>query len=223
MSLSTPSSRSAYQGKDHIPTPRHARSTLRPYAQWLTSHFRAPPAHIDQVVSDFDGVTFHVSTPETKSKILISISVRCFRELVQYGAQGVLEREYGPFIVSPEPGYDFSVLLDLDNVPAEPEAREDLAMRIALLRRNAMAAPFEKAFEEYVKLEEESNKYSLETIPQQIKDGGEVMTVHYREEEAIFIKPGYDSVTVIFSTIFRDETDRIFGKVFLQVSFFSHV
>ena len=136
---------------------------------------------------------------------------------MQYGAQGVLEREYGPFIVSPEPGYDFSILLDLDNIPAEPEAREDLVMRISLLRRNAMAAPFEKAFEEYVKLEEESNKYSLETIPQQIKDGGEVMTVHYREEEAIFVKPGYDSVTVIFSTIFRDETDRIFGKVFLQV------
>jgi actin related protein 2/3 complex subunit 2 len=43
------------------------------------------------------------------------------------------------------------------------------------------------------------------------------MTIHYREDEAIYIKASYESVTVIFSTVFRDETDRIFGKVFLQV------
>ena len=74
---------------------------------------------IDQVVSDFDGVTFHLSTPESKSRILISISVRCFRELLQYGAQQYLEREYGPYITEPENGYDFSVQVDLDNLPAE--------------------------------------------------------------------------------------------------------
>ena len=68
-------------------------------------------------MSDFDGVTFHISTPETKTKILISIAIRCFKELVQYGAQAVLEREYGPFIVNPEQGYDFSIQVDLENLP----------------------------------------------------------------------------------------------------------
>ena len=81
---------------------------------------RAPPVSIDQVVSDFDNVAFHVSTPETKNKILISISLKCYGELLQYGAQEVLEREYGPYIVTPEAGYDFSVLVDLENLPAEP-------------------------------------------------------------------------------------------------------
>lgn len=80
---------------------------------------RAPPVSIDQVVSDFDNVAFHVSTPETKSKILISIAVKCYKELLQYGAQEVLEREYGTYTVSPEAGYDFSVLIDLDNLPAD--------------------------------------------------------------------------------------------------------
>lgn len=80
---------------------------------------RAPPVSIDQVVSDFDNVAFHVSTPETKSKILISIAVKCYKELLQYGAQEVLEREYGTYIVSPEAGYDFSVLIDLDNLPSD--------------------------------------------------------------------------------------------------------
>jgi Arp2/3 complex, 34 kD subunit p34-Arc len=78
-----------------------------------------PPSAIDQVVSDFDGVTFHISTDKTKTKILISISLRCFQELVKYGAQAVLEREYGPFIVEPESGYDFSVQVDLEQLPAD--------------------------------------------------------------------------------------------------------
>jgi actin related protein 2/3 complex subunit 2 len=78
-----------------------------------------PPSSISQVISDFDGVTFHISTPEVKTKILISISLRCFKELVQYGAQAVLEREYGQYIVQPEDGYDFSVLVDLENLPAD--------------------------------------------------------------------------------------------------------
>lgn len=143
--------------------------------------------------------------------------MKCFRDLVQYGAQGVLEREYGPYIVSPEPGYDFSIMIDLNDLPAEAEAREDLIRRISLLRRNAMASPFERAFDEFYELQEEASKYTSESAPQGIEEGGDVMAIHYREEEAIYIKASHDRVTVIFSTVFKDETDRIFGKVFLQV------
>ena len=85
----------------------------------MTYPFRVSPVSIDQVVSDFDGVTFHISTPEAKTKILISINVRCFKELVQYGAEDVLQREYGPYIVAPEAGYDFSVQIDLENLPPD--------------------------------------------------------------------------------------------------------
>lgn len=171
---------------------------------------------IDQVVSDFDGVTFHISTPESKTVILISINVKCFKELVHYGAEQVLQREYGPYIVAPESGYDFSVQVDLDNLPAEQDAKDDLIRRISLLKRNAMAAPFEQAFDEYQRLHEEASKYTSESAPQGVGEGGEVRAIHYREEEAIYIKASHDRVTVIFSTIFREETDRIFGKVFLQ-------
>ncbi|KAJ4992145.1 Arp2/3 complex [Stagonosporopsis vannaccii] len=174
------------------------------------------PANIDQVVSDFDGVTFHISTPESKTKILVSLQIKCFSELVQYGAQAVLEREYGPYIVSPESGYDFSVLVDLENLPEDKESRDDLIRRISLLKRNAMAAPFEQAFDEFAQLQEEASKYTSESAPQGVKEGGEVRAIHYREEEAIYIKASFDRVTVIFSTVFREETDRIFGKVFLQ-------
>lgn len=74
---------------------------------------------IDQTVSDFDGVLFHISTPEAKTKILVSIQIKCYRDLVKYGAEQVLNREYGEYVVPPEPGFDFSVLVDLENLPAE--------------------------------------------------------------------------------------------------------
>ncbi len=97
------------------------------------------------------------------------------------------------------------------------EAREDLIRRISLLKRNAMAAPFERAFTDFTARQEEASKYTRESAPEGVAEGGEVMAIHYRDEEAIYIKASHDRVTVIFSTIFREETDRIFGKVFLQV------
>lgn len=97
-------------------TRSHRTSLLTPVANFQRS---APPVHIDQTVSDFDGVIYHISTPETKIKIQLSIQIRCYKDLVKYGAEQVLQREYGQYVVPPEPGYDFSVLIDLENLPAE--------------------------------------------------------------------------------------------------------
>lgn len=79
-----------------------------------------------------------------------------------------------------------------------------------------MAAPFEHAYSEHYKLKEAASKYTSEEAPQGVQEGGEVMAIHYRDEEAIYVKASHDRVTVIFSTIFREETDRVFGKVFIQ-------
>lgn len=84
------------------------------------------------------------------------------------------------------------------------------------MKRNAMAAPFEHAYEEHYKLKAAAAQYTSEEAPQGVKEGGEVMAIHYREEEAIYVKASHDRVTVIFSTVFREETDRVFGKVFIQ-------
>jgi hypothetical protein len=112
---------------EHLDTIRAHRAVLwvsmltitELYLDLLTPPYRAPPVSIDQTVSDFDGVTFHISTPESKSKILISLQIKCFKDLLQYGAQQVLEREYGPYVVAPENGYDFSVQVDLENLPED--------------------------------------------------------------------------------------------------------
>ncbi len=85
------------------------------------------------------------------------------------------------------------------------EQRDTFIHSIALLKRNALAAPFELAFKKQKELESSSTGQ------------GDLMAIHYRDEEAIYIQAAHDRVTVIFSTVFREETDRIFGKVFLQV------
>lgn len=80
--------------------------------------------------------------------------------------------------------------------------------KVSLLKRNLLAAPFERAFQEQEQCEKE----------QKTEIKSELMAVHYRQEEAIYVKSNFDRITVIFSTTFKDETDKIFGKVFLQVS-----
>ncbi len=179
----------------------------------------ATPVLLDQLISDFDKVTVHVSTPDrdARNKILISLYIKCFNDLERYGAREVLSREYGDLEVNPpESGYDFSILLDVDTLSEDIEIRNALIDKISLIKRNALAGPFEEAFAKFDELNADAKQKGLELYaPEDSK--AEVMAIHYRDEESIFIKPSHDRVTVIFSTVFKDETDKVFGKVFLQV------
>lgn len=77
-----------------------------------------------------------------------------------------------------------------------------------------MAAPFEKAIDTHHALAEQAKASLDESAPAATQS--EVMVIRYRDEEAMYIQASHDRVTVIFSTVFREETDRIFGKVFLS-------
>ncbi|KAJ3272786.1 hypothetical protein HK104_004399 [Borealophlyctis nickersoniae] len=181
------------------------------------------PDKLTMTVADFDGVTYKVSTPDSKSLHIlhISMSLKCFPELQQFGADAVLRRIYGDeMVIAPEPGYDVTLRVDQERLPADKGRRfighglqhgidvgsnhhrvlaEAFIRQIALLKRNALAAPFEAAFAAQLEGRETA-----------------LMAIHYRDEETIYVKAQSDRVTVIFSTVFKEETDRIFGKVFLQ-------
>jgi actin related protein 2/3 complex subunit 2 len=76
---------------------------------------------LDVQFVDYDGVRFHLSTPEKKTQLLLSMSIRCWDELVQYGALDVLGREYGSLLLpQAEPEYNVSMAIDLEQVPTEP-------------------------------------------------------------------------------------------------------
>ena len=78
------------------------------------------PSSLDVQFVDFDGVRFRLSTPERKTILLLSMSIRCWDELVQYGASEIISREYGQYLAPQvEPQYNVSLQIDLDHVPPE--------------------------------------------------------------------------------------------------------
>nr|CAI5864463.1 unnamed protein product [Callosobruchus analis] len=100
---------------------------------------------IDITVADFDGVLYHISNINgDKTKIRTSISLKFYKQLQEHGADELLKREYGPYLVAPEPGYNVSVLLDLENIP---ENWQEYVKKLGLLKRNCFASVFEKYFD----------------------------------------------------------------------------
>lgn len=183
---------------------------------------------LDRIITDFDFTTYHISTlPDDKSKLLLSLNVKCWNDLVSYNVEEYLQLKYSIYknlTIFPsnqaETGYNYSVVLDTASSAASDD--EDTKLRLiddlSLLKRNAMAAAFHKAFDRYDELlakHSNSNTYS-EEIQQELANEP-VLVIKYRGvDETIYLKPSFDRVTVIFSTMFQDETDKVFGKVFLQ-------
>ncbi|BFZ59796.1 Arp complex subunit [Saitoella coloradoensis] len=167
-------------------------------------------ASLDQIITDFDGVLFHLSTPESKTKIIVSIRIKCWEELVGYGVDKVLEEVYGRWGVvreQVEEGWDWSLEVDVEK---EYENTPLLIHEISLLKRHALSAPFVHAFSISSSLPNPAD------TPDTPASKPQVLPLHYRDTEAIYLLPSHDRTTIIFSTHFREETDRVFGKVFLQ-------
>lgn len=126
-----------------------------------------------------------------------SISLKFYKQLQEHGADELLKREYGDLLISPEDGYNVSVLIDLENIPTN---WEEIAQKIGLLKRHCFASVFEKYFD-FQEQGEETQKRAV---------------INYRNDETMYVESKADRVTVVFSTIFRDEDDVVLGKVFMQ-------
>lgn len=95
-------------------------------------------------------------------------------------------------------GYSVSLLINLDDIPKN---YKELIQKIGLLKRNCFASVFEKYFK----------------FQQDGESGRKMAVIHYRDDESMYVNSQKDRVTVIFSTVFKDEDDIIIGKVFMQV------
>jgi len=151
------------------------------------------------VLADFDGVKMHISNlnPEVRNIVTVSIAWKCIGILMKNGAGEDLKAVYGSMLQSsPENGYDLSLQFDVDNVPGN---KEKFPETVSLLKRHLIAAPFKRAFASAEK-----------------NQAAPMLTVAYREDEAIYIKAEPDRVTVVFSIMFKDADDQVFAKIFLQ-------
>jgi hypothetical protein len=70
---------------------------------------------------DYDNVRFHLSTPSSKTQLLLSMGIQCWPDLVKYGAREHLQQEYGGYLLGEgetEPEYNVSLMIDLEKLPA---------------------------------------------------------------------------------------------------------
>lgn len=85
------------------------------------------PTRLDEHFADFDGVSYHVSTPVSKTSVVVSMYCACFHELLQYGALTVLQREYGNLLISkPENGFHVSLEIDLERISSEASEKGNI-------------------------------------------------------------------------------------------------
>ncbi|CCF57457.1 hypothetical protein KAFR_0C04660 [Kazachstania africana CBS 2517] len=174
------------------------------------------PLTLDRIVSDFDYTTFHISnSDEEKSTLLLSVKTKAWASVVNCGdLLSYLQSSFTKFngIEIPsnfENGYNYTLALDLKQLDQES------VVQASLLKTMIMSFPFNLSFEEFNKLSSQpapTTEYELNNI----NNNAPVFKIEYRDDENIFIKPSFDRITVIFETIFQDETDKILGKVFLQ-------
>lgn len=156
------------------------------------------PEVVEVTFADFDGVLYHISNPGgDKTKLLISISLKFYKELQDHGTDELLKRVYGSYLTTTESGYNVSLLYDLESVPKN---KDEIVHQAGMLKRNCFASVFEK----YFKFQEEG------------KEGERRAVIHYRDDETMYVEAKKDRVTVVFSTVFKDDDDVIIGKVFMQ-------
>jgi actin related protein 2/3 complex subunit 2 len=153
---------------------------------------------MDVLLADFDGVKMHLSNRSADIKIItLSISWKCVGMLLKNGGAEDLKGIYGSMVqATPEAGYDFSIQFDIENLPGNKDKFPEAA---SLFKRHLLAAPFKKAF---AAVEKGQN------FP--------IISIDYRDDEAIYIKGEPERVTIVFSIMFRDADDQVFAKTFLQ-------
>lgn len=152
---------------------------------------------IEVTVADFDGVTYNLTNPGKGSEtsiILVSIRIRCFSVLEEHGAASYLKSVYGDAMVDALDGYNVTLSYSLDSALSE-----DKIAQFSLLKRNCYAGLFKEFFESQT-------------------SGGQhdTVIVPFRSDETMYISQDKDRVTVVFSTLFKDNDDVILGRIFLQ-------
>jgi len=147
---------------------------------------------LDITIADFDGVTFHISSPGNESpEVTISVATKCFNDLKANGLDAAMNAQYKQFLTTTEGSFDVS--LKISNVEQLSDADIQL---ISLIKRNILAVPLQKGLG---------------------ASAGKIIELHYRGDEAIYIKPdGPEQATLVYSIQFKDPGDVIFAQVFLQ-------
>ncbi|XP_069890151.1 actin-related protein 2/3 complex subunit 2-like [Dipodomys merriami] len=155
------------------------------------------PEAVEVTFPDFDGVLYHISNLNgDKTKGMVIMSLKFYKELQAHDADELLKRVDRSFLVNPESGFNGSLLFDLENLPA---SKDSIVHQAGILKQNSFASVFEKCFQ----------------FQGEGKEGENKAAIHYRDE-TIYVESKKDRVTVVFSTVFKDDDNVVIGKEFKE-------
>jgi actin related protein 2/3 complex, subunit 2 len=72
----------------------HLQTDNRVIFETLIAQYKTP-VRLNETIADSDGVTYKLSTPITKTTVVVSIHWQCFPQLVNAGCIKICEKIYG--------------------------------------------------------------------------------------------------------------------------------
>mmetsp|Transcript_19598 Transcript_19598/g.64815 ORF Transcript_19598/g.64815 Transcript_19598/m.64815 type:complete len:310 (+) Transcript_19598:40-969(+) len=183
----------------------HLEPGHRIMAEALAARIHAPPDRreaVDVRCSDF-GVQYYLCVPPEQQNVLkLSVWVRCFAEVVEgVGEAFFAEQLYPGMVQPPEPGYSLTLALDLDALPPEEEARNELVRKLSCVGRDVLGAPL---------------RVVLLALLGGAAPPRPYYAVHHREGEAMYVVPKDDVVIVVFGIAFASPVEAAIAKAFLH-------
>ncbi|GMG22086.1 unnamed protein product [Ambrosiozyma monospora] len=153
------------------------------------------PISLDRIITDFDFTSYKISTPTSKTTILFSISIKCWKDLLNYGVLELVHSRYSQYSfisiddrATQDPGYDLSLIVDLQayHQVIDSVNVDELIEELSLLKRNCFAAPFLQAFNRYQDLSQNvkidpNNMYGEDS---QSSSNEQVLKLDYRDAES---------------------------------------
>lgn len=144
---------------------------------------------------DFDGATYKVVySADTPNDLFVSMYLPCYKQLLEGGIEPNVRSLY-PEMTEPLENADITLKLDPNT-----KAKDELIERVSLIKSNVVGAIFDIHFTGLLN----------DSVPQK------PFKFDMRPDTTIYIVPSKDRVVVIFSLDFKENTDRVVAKVFMQ-------
>jgi len=187
----------------------HIEPGHRIVAEAVRARIYAEPAQREAIVvqaDDFDGCAFYVTVqPEQKEILRVSLLAPCFADIKDAVGDGFFQEMYNFAGVTietpPQPGYSFTVAVNLDAVPADSATKDELVTRLSTMKRDVVGAPLWVCFRSLLAGARPPRSH---------------YTVPYRKNEVMYVVPSDDLVVVVYSVHFDNHVEQAIAKVFLQ-------
>ncbi|KAM7270335.1 hypothetical protein ACFE04_029549 [Oxalis oulophora] len=162
---------------------------------------------------EFDDIRYHAQVSiKNPNNVLLSVSLptpppeTIFIGGLPFGAIEAIKAAYGSLVQildPPRDGFNLTLKLNLSKLPPDEERKQALLLKVASVREVVLGAPLRVVLKHL----------SSRTVA---PDLDKILALVHRPNEAFFLVPMVDKVTVVFPMRFNDSVDIVLATSFLQ-------